>query len=56
MNEFFYLISGKLQFSIEEVIYIVEPKDSIYVMKKKLHSLCALSDSEFFYFNLEDNT
>jgi len=56
MNEVFYLINGKLQVIIDDDVFIVEPNDSIYVMKKKFHSIKALLDSEFLYFSLEDNT
>lgn len=56
MNEFFYLINGKLHFEINSESFSVEAGDSILVKKTKLHSLLAVEDSTFLYFGLEDNT
>ena len=54
MNEFFYLIDGKLQIEIENVIFVIENNDSILIGKKKKHSLLAIENSKFLYFNIEN--
>ena len=55
MNEIFYVLSGELKVTAEQLTTNVSSGDTFVVYAKQNHSIEAISDSEIIYFNIADH-